>query len=392
MSCPIALKASHGPMLIRNRWAWVAALSATGAMFGASGSAAGVETELRTVAILDIVNVSKNRGYDYLENSITDAFKKALARRFEYQELEPQVWRNRVREQEIPRTNLHEAATALKLGQELGQEVVFTGSFVARRGAKKKEADTIELTVRLISVAEERMVKELKFPGVLDGNIFETIDQWADQISKEAAVLLPSFDEARERRHRFEEMSRPNNLVFRAGYISAIEPTPQILLNEGTVLTQQDGNPAPHAELEFRRFGLFLNHRLGIVARAGFSFFYRKNISVINLTDKVSLSGFTASGLGGLSWRFRLGKYLYLLPQLLGGYAYSRLSLSHPVNASLRQEFGQSAPLVDVGLIFGVKLSPVIHLEIFGDATAFFYQGQRNYSVTGGAAVVWRMK
>ncbi|HRP70779.1 MAG TPA: hypothetical protein PLY93_14740 [Turneriella sp.] len=51
------------------------------------------QAELKKVIILDFKNIDQNKNYNYLESSITEAIRNELKAKFDFQELNPRVWR-----------------------------------------------------------------------------------------------------------------------------------------------------------------------------------------------------------------------------------------------------------------------------------------------------------
>ncbi|RME91251.1 MAG: hypothetical protein D6767_05500 [Candidatus Hydrogenedentota bacterium] len=84
---------------------------------------------IKRVLILDIKNIEENPNYNYLENSITDAIRNLLKKKFAFYEMPKEKWQSIAEENYVYPEDYYTRTSAMNVGLLTKQDIVIAGEF-----------------------------------------------------------------------------------------------------------------------------------------------------------------------------------------------------------------------------------------------------------------------
>ncbi len=140
-------------------------------VFGVAG------TNRISVAVLDFKNLTKNKGYDFLEKTISDSLITTLQKSGNFNLIERQRLAALIDEKKLSLTGLLDQDTAAgkKIGTLLKADNLILGSFSAI-------GDRIEVNARLVSVDTGEILSAEKISEKMGDKLFTRINELADSM------------------------------------------------------------------------------------------------------------------------------------------------------------------------------------------------------------------
>lgn len=336
---------------------------------------------LKKVLILDFKNVLKKSQYNYLEPSITNTIREKLKKRFVFQELEKQKWREMAVENYIAEEDLHTYSAAMTLGLLLKQDVVIFGGYVIE-DAKKSDSPEITTRVRILDLAKRKEITNFETKNKIDSTYFTAINTIADRIVAEAKEILPNAEDW-ARSGAKDSLLNQFTLAGAAGI--AVAPAAfKGALNSATTLNPADFPTTVKFHIGYERRQILS----GFSAWGDFGYQIGSGdipIEQSNLQVRASLSGFSLKA--GLGFEFNVFRSLYFTPYAGGGYYLGAIKLSYsnlpikPLNPVTGAEedartLDTSAPTMAGGAKLGLQISHSLGLEIVAEYLNLFYTGK----------------
>lgn len=146
---------------------------------------------MKKVLVLPFVNAEKNKNVEYLRDSLTEAVRSKLKKRFAFRSPPEREWQETAENNYLFPDDFATRSVALNLGLLAMQDVVISGEYRVR-GDDKLE---IRTGVKIIDISRKKVIAEFEETGPADNRIFDTVTRIADRISNEAKAVLPTREE-----------------------------------------------------------------------------------------------------------------------------------------------------------------------------------------------------
>ncbi len=143
------------------------------------------EPQKRTVFLAPFENQSKSRNFNYLRETIPDAFIRPLKKKHRFKILNRSRALRKARAEGVPTTGLSDTQRAVDLGRAVEADVVVVGYFVRKGKRIRIEARAIDVNAGRVSVEDSALIRT-------DATMFDSIDRLAERMSGPMAKkLLP---------------------------------------------------------------------------------------------------------------------------------------------------------------------------------------------------------
>lgn len=149
-------------------------------------------TQLKKVAVLELVNLDKNPNVEYLSGSMTEAMEEKLKGKFAFQKANKKELNQVAEDNFLFKDDFATKSVALNLGLLAKQDVIIAGGFSVRKSGAGEELTT---TVRIYDIPNKKVVAEIKEKSPLDSTIFESVDRITNKVVDAARAVLPTKDE-----------------------------------------------------------------------------------------------------------------------------------------------------------------------------------------------------
>lgn len=335
--------------------------------------------------VMDFVNRDNNQDYQYLEATLTESVRKAIAEKYEVIEPDRASVTKLLREGSLVfPSEFFNANVALQIGLLADQDVVLSGGFWRLPGAQG--TDKIRVNVIILDIEKKRVVKRLENQIRVDGNIFSSIEALAGNIVREARDVLPNkgqfdFD-------RYAPISQTQLAILGGAnlnpMVSFLQKNTRIDSSSRITLNQL-GGPLVAAELRRDRFwGL---NRLSGWTRFDAQLLAAELTTYVPGNGTAKAQGWAAFAEAGIGYQIFRHKRFFTHAMLGGGFFYSKLQLDYSqlkyVPADATSVSGQLyGPTLSGGLRAGFQLNPYLSWEIGLNYQLTFLQG-----ATGGNLV-----
>jgi TolB-like protein len=281
--------------------------------------------------ILQFNNTSHDPNYDYLEGSITESVTQYLRDQFVFQQMSTAQRDEYIRENYYKEKDFFTESVSMKLGLELNQDAVISGSYWVKGGE-------IITQVRIIDVKNKKVTSQFEMKGPAGSNIFVSVEKIAVRVASEAKNILPNKEEYAKRGattvssgpffSRVSVGARLGGQYYFGGYndyFKAEQPSFGALL---------------------RAFTPYFNQRLGIQTDFNVMLHSLSDKKQSNLND-LGLQSRTTNFMGGASvvYDIALSTRWGLQPYLGIGYIFQSTSVTGSVN----QAINNGLPYAQIG-------------------------------------------
>ncbi len=138
----------------------------------------GMEKDKITIAIMDFMNTSGKKDYDYLQKAIPEALITRLAKSGKLTIVERSRLEDALKEMNLSFAGIVDQSKAVELGRAVGANAILVGSFLEIGGL-------IRLNARLIDVETSKVLKAEVVQGNVGRQIFQLMDDLAAGIERE---------------------------------------------------------------------------------------------------------------------------------------------------------------------------------------------------------------
>lgn len=149
-------------------------------------------TQLKKVAVLELVNLDKNPNVEYLSGSMTEAMEEKLKGKFAFQKANKKELNQVAEDNFLFKDDFATKSVALNLGLLAKQDVIIAGGFSVRKSGAGEELTT---TVRIYDIPNKKIVAEIKEKSPLDSTIFESVDRITNKVVDAARAVLPTKED-----------------------------------------------------------------------------------------------------------------------------------------------------------------------------------------------------
>ncbi|MFN4216189.1 MAG: FlgO family outer membrane protein [Brevinematales bacterium] len=134
--------------------------------------------EGKTIAILDLKNLSQQAAYDFLSSSLAETFVTVFAKNKDIKVVERQQLKSLIQEQKLVLTGLVETdvSNSLRIGSLLSAQYLLLGSYTVVK-------DRVEVNARLVDVFSGVVVLAEKREAVLGDALFAAVQEMAEKMS-----------------------------------------------------------------------------------------------------------------------------------------------------------------------------------------------------------------
>lgn len=327
----------------------------------------------KNVLILDFVNIEKNKNFDYLGGSLTEAIRNKLKELFVFKETPRSEWKEVAEKNFLYKDEFNTKSVAMNLGLLSRQDVVISGDF---KVIIKPQVTNVLTTVRIYDIQKKVLVTEIKEELPYDSRIFDGVDRISARIAEEARAVLPTKEEWK--RTGASEPSGPffnNYMLFASlgGGLYAMDYANDITANL----------PAVHLGLRVNTPGLTQSMTLSLSA------FYINDEPVIDNHSALEGLNITTRNyiLGGyMGWEFLMGKFS-MHPRFGGGYVIQVIEVTGIRNENL----SNSLPFAAAGLDFGYKITQRLDMILSAEGIFEFESGNTTLLSLGMLGVQYRL-
>ncbi|MCB1201860.1 MAG: hypothetical protein KDK41_14520 [Leptospiraceae bacterium] len=314
--------------------------------------------QLKKVAVLDFINVTKNNNVEYLEASMTKAVDKKLSELFSYQKPDPSELRRVAEDNFLYRDDYATRSVAMNLGLLARQDVVISGGFIVK---SQGGSEILVTTVRILDIPNKRVVAEFDETSKIDNTLFDSIDRIAVRISEEAKAVLPTKEEYARGGGRAPSGPWFSNWSFQFG--------------AGAGLYMLEFADKLQAQLPSLRFGVRAN--MPVISNQ-----FTMGMQALYLTDKpVAGSSPAIEGLNITTTSIMPGAYFgYAMtfgdfeihPRFGGGYVLQSITVTGVRNENLTNMM----PFGGGGFDFTYRVGRILDVTLAIDALAQFQSGK----------------
>lgn len=297
--------------------------------------------EMQKVIILPFKNIDKNPNYEYLEATITDAIRAKLQTKFAFSETPERDWKSVAKKNFLYENECYTATFAMNLGLYSNQDVMINGGFIMKKSEANKDSDSVSTTVRIIGIADKKIVSEMVIDVPADSKLFNTIGEVADKAAKEASKVLPNKEDW--------EKNRGKKIVAKKLFSNV-----SLGIRGGAAFYA--GGWADQFRTKFPAFGFLLRANMPIISdqffiEAGLTDFQHeiKPDSVNYFTaNQLTLLGTNLMIGGALGVDIRLSGLFTLSPKIGGGV----INLASQISGSVSQNTTNNIPYLGAGFEF----------------------------------------
>jgi len=329
------------------------------------------------------VNEVENPNLDYLSDSIADAVREELKKRFVFKEMTPEKIAKFLKANEMQKEDWATSTVAYQLGTWEAQSVVISGRFRPKKRANGR--DGVEITATIYSIHKKTKVNQFKTEADLSANMFDALAKVGASIAELSKDILPDPEQYRiAEAHELRTLT--NLLLVRAGAFFAHTPTASSDLLASSQITTADFSLIPTLGIEYRRYAILLPE-LGFYASIDSSY---RTADLSGRGTTVPATLFTFSGYAGPTYYYYLGNAFYLAPTLGMGYSYVSIALAG-INPSLYTQTLKLGTLsAEARLNFGYRALDFLAVEFAPIARIFFYSGKTVADFGATASVGWK--
>ena len=357
---------------------------------------------LKKVMILDFINIDKDENFQYLEASITDAVQKKLKELFEFQEAAKHKWERTADENYIFKDDYYTKTAAMNLGLLHTQDIVIAGGFKIQKSSKNANEAVIVSSILLLDISRKKVLSSFETKGPADNRIWDSVNEIAQRISKEAAELLPTKEEWRKKGGQSESaeiIPGPNAIVIGAGFPFLFVPAAfSGDFTSQTVFLPKDIKDTIAIELSYERRDFMKDNFIfwsKIQYQKGGAQFYVENDSKPLTAD---LSSFNLSA--GAGYELKIWKGLYTALLLGAGYYTGTITLDFSTLSVLPLDengkelpseiYPQNAPTILCAVKTGYLINRFAAFEASVSYSRLFYSSSNSDSLSVGSSIVFR--
>ncbi|URA09849.1 FlgO family outer membrane protein [Thermospira aquatica] len=163
-------------------WVWIAFACLT----------LGFSANQKTLAILDLKNLSPQTGYDFLSSSLAESFVAVFSKNPALKLVERQQLRSVIQEHKLVLTGLVEAdvSNSLRIGELVAAQYLLVGSYTVVK-------DRVEVNARLVDVSSGVILVAEKTQAPLGDQLFAAVQEMAEKMNltiSESAVGYLSLE------------------------------------------------------------------------------------------------------------------------------------------------------------------------------------------------------
>lgn len=315
--------------------------------------------EVPKLLILKINNYPSQAHVSYLEDSLTDALREKLRQNYVFKEIDPEEFQEYTKANLYKKEDFYTETVSIKLGVELGQNVVISGRYYTVKEVKGNEV--LHAHIKIFDMNQKKAIAYVEEKSPLTQDIFNAVDRIAEKVVKEAAQVLPDpitwkkmgYREKKEIVvfDRWELGFRTGAVFYQGGYTKYFlpqEPAFGLLLKVHFPLLLK--NLFYQAEL------IYQQHRL----KEGMGTFLEE----LNFSLRTTNYHFIAY----IGHDFFIGKRFYMAFRAGGGFTYQ----SHLIMGSMTRTLQNSLPIFGGGADIGYDLTP--HISLLLSPVAFLQQ------------------
>jgi len=148
---------------------------------------APAEAPAKKLIFLDFYNEANDKNLQYVANSIGDAVHESIKGKYRYERIAPQQWKKYAAEQKWTEKDFFDVKKIREMGRVLGADGVIYGKYVSKDG-------NLEIQGAIFSVIDGEIVDEQKGQTPTNAQMFETINQVADNLAKKIKDLFVPSD------------------------------------------------------------------------------------------------------------------------------------------------------------------------------------------------------
>ncbi len=146
----------------------------------------------KTLAVLDLKNLSQQSGYDFLSSSLAESFVAVFSKNPGLKLLERQQLRSVIQEQKLVLTGLAETdvSNSLRIGELVAAQYLLIGSYTVIK-------DRVEVNARLVDVSSGVVLVAEKTQAPLGDQLFAAVQEMAEKMNlkiSESAVGYLSLE------------------------------------------------------------------------------------------------------------------------------------------------------------------------------------------------------
>jgi len=315
--------------------------------------------KMKKVLLVDIINKEKNANFGYLEASITDAIRNKLKETFVFRETKKEKWSAVAKDNFLFKEEWDQKSVSMNLGLLTKQDILISGSFVVKSAKKKRKrkkgADEIFTLVRIFDISKKKIIADFTIKGYADGRIWDSVNEIADRIVKEASKVLPNKKDWAKK-----------------GIVEEVESTPwfsDFSIGFGIGGGLYFGGWSDYLQVEQPTLGASIKTHLPIITE-NFNFQIdflltrhslkdSGNSSIQELDLALSTSNYFISGF--LGYTFHLSNAFLLLPKIGGGYLLQNSTISGEYNSTVTNGIPFGAATIDI--LYGINKNIYLNLS-----------------------------
>lgn len=148
---------------------------------------APTEAPAKKLIFLDFYNEANDKNLQYVANSIGDAVHESIKGKYRYDRIASSTWKKYAAQQKWTEKDFFDAVKIREMGRVLGADGVIYGKYVSKEG-------NLEIQGVIFSVIDGEIVDEQNGQTPTNAQMFETINQVADNLAKKIKDLFVPSD------------------------------------------------------------------------------------------------------------------------------------------------------------------------------------------------------
>lgn len=339
--------------------------------------------ELKKVIILDFKNIDQNKNYNYLETSITDAIRNELKAKFDFQELNPRVWRMAAQKNyyQWPNEN-YTKGFALHLGALLQQDLVVGGYYqaVLTQKAAGESAYVLHAHVFVMDVGKRKVVGEFQMAFDADATLFTRIEEMGTRVTAVAKAVLPNKGATGLTPVEFDEVGANElGLLAGTGVLSIPAAFSGSYDSDKPLYVKDFAMPVSAALFYVRHDFLWPQFMLHTMAGVNFG---SGALAIATDTKKINANALDIYAAAHLGYEFTFWRF-NAVPLVGGGFSFASVNLDYNTLSALpltpsgekrsSAKINASAPFAEGGVKLAFKVTKNIYLHAYALYRQSFY-------------------